>query len=218
MEHVEAGSRLASGAAARSRVYKLLALGFAFPDRDLFDAIRDGAFADALDAAHGALPWASPALAGRDLARPGDAFADFEAEYIRLFDVGAGGAPCPLYGGVYVGDRMKVMEETIRFYDLFHLRPEPQLREMPDHVTTELEFLHYLTFREAGRRAAGDDPTPLVRAARDFLERHPRRWLPVLHDRLRRQETLPFFPALVAHAVGYVRADHQYLVAELHGG
>jgi len=175
-------------------------------------------FADALDAAHGALPWASPALAGSDLARPGDTYDGFEAEYIRLFDVGPGGAPCPLYGGVYVGDRMKVMEEAIRFYDLFHLRLTPRLRDMPDHVATELEFLHYLTFREAERRAAGDDPTPLLRAERDFLERHLRRWLPVMQDRLRRQDTLPFFPALVGYAVGHVRADHGYLTAELHGG
>jgi len=200
-------------AAQRSRVYQLLGAAFAFPDEALFDAVRDGTLAAALADACAALPYDL-----RDALAPGlravpDTYADFESEYIRLFDVGAAGPPCPLYGGVYVGDRMKVMEDATRFYNFFHLQLSPQLRELPDHVTTQLEFLHYLTFREAESLQQGLDPSSLLRAERDFLARHLCKWMPRMAARLAKQSTLPFFTALVRFALAFFERDHAYATA-----
>jgi putative dimethyl sulfoxide reductase chaperone len=200
-------------AAQRSRVYQLLGAAFAFPDEALFDAVADGTLAAALADASANLPYDL-----RDALVPGlrtvpDTYADFESEYIRLFDVGAAGPPCPLYGGVYVGDRMKVMEDATRFYNFFHLQLSPQLRELPDHVTTQLEFLHYLTFREAESRQQGLDPSSLLRAERDFLARHLCKWMPHLQGRLAKQSTMPFFTDLVRFAVAFFERDHAYVAA-----
>ena len=123
-------------AAQRSRLYQLLASAFAFPDEEFFGAVRDGTFATALVHLCEALPYDLTSVATLGLGAVGESSAEFEAEYIRLFDVGAAGPPCPLYGGVYIGDRMKVMEDATRFYNFFSLRVSPQLHELPDHITT----------------------------------------------------------------------------------
>jgi putative dimethyl sulfoxide reductase chaperone len=196
-------------AAGRSRLYQLLALAFTFPDEDFYAAIQDCSFAAAVAQACTALPYALSFA----LPPAGDAYVDFESEYIRLFDVGPAGPPCPLYGGVYIGDRMKTMEDATRFYNFFELRLSPQMRELPDHITTELEFLHYLTFREAQVRQHGIDPAPLLRAQRDFLTRHLCKWLPRLRARLAKQTTVPFLPALVDFAARFCAADQAFAAA-----
>jgi DMSO reductase family type II enzyme chaperone len=201
------------GAASRSRIYLLLAQAFTFPDEDLFASINTGEFALAVAEAGRGLPYA---LGGADVAglgSAGDSYLAFESEYIRLFDVGPMGPPCPLYGGVYGGDRMKVMEDATRFYNFFHLRMAAPGQDLPDHITTELEFLHYLTFREGLARQEGVEPGSLLRAQRDFLARHLCRWVPQLEARLPKQDPAPFFAALVRFAAGFLQQDRAYAEA-----
>jgi DMSO reductase family type II enzyme chaperone len=202
----------ARGAAARSRLYQVLAMAFGFPDEALHSAVCDGSFRSVLIELWGALPYAIAAEVPSDL-QTAPAYLEFESEYIRLFDVGAAGPPCPLYGGVYGGDRMKVMEDATRFYNFFALRLSPSMHELPDHITTELEFLHYLTFREAAARQqdpTSADPAPLLRAERDFLTRHLCKWVPRLQAKLAKQRPLPFFAALVQVAAAFFAADQAY--------
>jgi len=213
MEALSLQSDAAIAAANRSRMYQLLGAAFAFPDEDFFEAIHDGTFATTLAEMCLGLPYDLTSVARLDLVGAGASYADFESEYIRLFDVGAAGPPCPLHGGVYVGDRMKVMEDATRFYNFFHLRLSPQMRELPDHITTELEFLHYLTFREAEACQEGLDVSSLLRAERDFLARHLCKWMPQLQARLAKQTTVPFFPALVRFTTMFLAADQAYAAA-----
>ena len=213
MELANLQSATERAAAGRSRLYQLLALAFAFPDEDLHEAVRDGAFAALIADACAGLPYNLADVIASDLRVAPASYTDFESEYIRLFDVGAAGPPCPLYGGVYIGDRMKVMEDATRFYNFFHLRLSSQMRELPDHITTELEFLHYLTFREAEVRQQGLDPSSLLRAQRDFLARHLCKWLPRLRARLAKQTAPPFVHALVDFAAAYVERDRAYAAA-----
>jgi len=213
MELLELHGETAQAAASRSWLYQVLAMAFAFPDEDLYAAIQTGELAATIADSCRGLPYDLGSAADSALAAAGDSYVDFESEYIRLFDVGAAGPPCPLYGGVHVGDRMKVMEDATRFYNYFSLRLSPQMRELPDHITTELEFLHYLTFREAQARQDGIDPSSLLRAERDFLSRHLCRWIPRLQARLAKQNTLPFFPALVRFALEFFEADRAYAEA-----
>jgi DMSO reductase family type II enzyme chaperone len=210
MEVISLQSEPAQIAASRSRMYQLLGAAFSFPDEDFFAALHDGTFATVLAEICLGLPYDLTGAATVDLVAGGTSYAEFESEYIRLFDVGPAGPPCPLYGGVYIGDRMKVMEDATRYYNFFHLRLSPQMRELPDHITTELEFLHYLTFRQAEAHQEGLDVSSLLRAERDFLMRHLCKWMPRLQARLAKQTTLPFFPALVRFAATFLAADHAY--------
>jgi putative dimethyl sulfoxide reductase chaperone len=202
-------------AACRSQMYALLAVAFAFPDQDLHEAVRDGAFVGSLAELCRALPHALSPVVTADLAAASDDYVSFESEYIRLFDVGASGPPCPLYGGVYIGDRMKNMEEVTRFYNFFELRLSSDVRELPDHITTELEFLHYLTFREAESGQRGGDVSSLRRAEHDFLERHLCRWLPRLREKMVKQKPAAFFLALVDFAIAFFDADCAFAASVL---
>src|SRR3989304_5093571 len=184
--------------ASRSRLYQLLEQAFLFPDTPFYESVRDGSFREELLAAAGGLPYALPSDADESWPTAAPAsYEDFQAEYIRLFDVGVGAPPCPLYGGIYAGGRKQVLEEVCRFYEYFGLKLPPKLRELPDHITTELEFLHFLTFKEAAALHQGKDRTSYLRAERDFLERHPGRWGPLLAQRPAGQSPLPFFAGLV---------------------
>ena len=213
LEISELGEGAERQTARRSDLYRLLAGAFAYPDRDLVDAITSGGLRDALATAAAGLPYPLESPAGDP--RLADAGTDAEAievDYIRLFDVGTGGGPpCALYGGHWKGDRLRVMEEAIRFYEHFGVSlPDPR-PELPDHVTVSLEFLHYLAFRETEARKAGVDPSDYVRGQRDFLERHVLAWFPLLAHKLPAQQPHPFFQALVDFALAFFQADREYL-------
>ena len=210
VELTDLSTPTARGAAARSQLYRLLVAAFGFPDQYVYEAVSNGTVARSIDEICLRLPYDLTATATPGLWSVEQPYPEFESEYIRLFDVGPAGPPCPLYGGVYVGNRMKVMEDTTRFYNFFELHLSPEMRELPDHITTELEFLHYLTFREAQAHQSGGDPLPLLRAERDFLARHLCRWVPRLKERLGKQATYPFFSALVQFAATFFDADRAY--------
>jgi DMSO reductase family type II enzyme chaperone len=183
-------------AASRSHAYQLFAHAFGYPEGDLLEQIRSGRLASALEEA---LEAVSPSLgAGLDRSALSDAGDDdsLAVEYTRLFDVGPSGPPCPLHDGLWIGDRMHAMEEVLRFYQHFDLSLDTASRELPDHLTIELEFLHYLSFREAEAWRDGSDAGAYRRAERDFLARHPARWVPLLRAALTKEKASPFFVAL----------------------
>ena len=194
-------------AAARSSVYRRLAEAFAFPAADLVEAVAAGRFLAELQSEASALPF-DLTLDGEmqtALADPGLAHDELQQEYIRLFEVGPGRPPCPLYEGSHRGGGMKVMEEVVRFFEHFGLRAEPGDR--PDHLCSELEFMHYLAFKEAAALSSGGETVAFVLAQRDFLSRRLRRWLPGLRARLEGLDSPPLYRALARLADEFVAAD-----------
>ena len=202
-------------AAARSRLYRLLADGFPYPDQGFFAAVQAGRYRDDAIRACEALDYdLKPACDGLVAAGP---FVDFQAEYLRLFEVGLGVPPCPLYSGIYRGGRKAVMEELVRFYNFFGLSTQHGGSELPDHVTTELEFMHFLTFKELTALRRRDDPAPYRRAQRDFLERQLVSWLPDLEARLNKLEAPPFYAALAVLTNAFAHSEHTHLRHEAAG-
>jgi DMSO reductase family type II enzyme chaperone len=201
-------------AAARSRVYAAFCDALAFPDAERLAEIREGSLARCLRAA---LRDADPELAAdhdwEALAEVGAGDDDLAVEYTRLFEVGAAGPPCPLYGGLYGDARMKTMEEAVRFYNHFGLTLSEQPRELPDHLTTELEFLHFLCFREVEALHERIDPGPYRRAQRDFVARHPGRFVPKLSSRLARARASRFYRELFAILARWLAREERALVA-----
>jgi DMSO reductase family type II enzyme chaperone len=199
-------------AAARSRAYAVLADLFEYPDAELCEAVRAGEVALLLREALAAV--AAPLGEGGAAALADAGCADdLAVEYTRLFDVGPGGPPCPLYEGAYGAARTTVMEECLRFYRHFGLTLAESPRELPDHLVTELEFLHFLAFREAEACERGGDPGPFRRAARDFLARHAGRLARQLEPRLARADACAFFRALGARLAAFLAHDEAWLVA-----
>ena len=89
MELVNLQTEAERAAGGRSRLYQFLELAFAFPDEDLYDAVRDGSFAGAIANLCAALPYDMAGTVTSDLRAVPESYVDFESEYIRLFDVGA---------------------------------------------------------------------------------------------------------------------------------
>lgn len=201
--------------AARSEAYSLLADALEFPSRDFHLQVEAGVFLDEVEALLSALPYkagTADALAG--LAAAGD-YVSFQAEYIRLFDVGAVRPPCPLYDGEWGSSRKHSMEEVLRFYRFFGMKIDEGTHDLPDHVTIELEFMKVLTFLDGLASARGGDTLPFFRAERDFLQRHPARWWPLLERKLAGQEAPPFYASLVAIVGSVLAADLAYVKAAI---
>jgi DMSO reductase family type II enzyme chaperone len=203
-------------AGARSRVYAAFAEMFEYPDEEYFEAVRSGALAEALRVVLANVDASLVDGSNSDwpaLSNAGDGEDDLAVEFTRLFDVGASGPPCPLYGGLYGGARMKTMEEAVRFYNHFGLTLSDSPHELPDHLTTQLEFLHFLAFREAQALEQGDDPGAYRRAQRDFLARHLGRWIPKMRAKLEHENPMPFFLELVRRLESFLLNDGAHLVA-----
>lgn len=201
--------------AARSETYSMFADALEFPTRDFHLQVEAGVFRDEVEALLSALPYkagTADALAG--LADAGE-YVSFQAEYIRLFDVGTVRPPCPLYDGEWGGARKHSMEDVLRFYRFFGLKMDGGTHELPDHVTIEFEFMKVLAFLEGMAAAGGADTLPLLRAERDFLTRHPARWWPLLERKLAGQEPPRFFTSLAAIVGSLLAADVAYVKAAI---
>ena len=110
---------------------------------------------------------------------------------------------------------MKTMEEAVRFYNHFGLSLAENPHELPDHLITELEFLHFLAFREAETIEQGGDPGAFRRAQRDFVTRHPGRWVPRLRAKLEEHESEAFFLELVRRLECFLEHDRTQLTAQM---
>ncbi len=194
-------------AGARSAVYQRLAEVFAYPSEHLLGHVKNGEWERAVRSLLGELPYAvEPG------ACPGGPEGLAEG-YMNVFEVGIGRPFCPLYEGSHRNGRMKLMEELVRFYEHFGLKTVEG--DQPDHLCAELEFMHYLAFKEAAVASHGDDAQSLRLAQRDFLDRHLCRWLPRLRARLEAGRDIPAFyqwAAMLAHE--FCRCDAGWLKLE----
>ena len=90
-------------------------------------------------------------------------------EHTRLF-LGPFGVPVPPYGSIYLEDGGRLMgESTLAVQSLYRdagLRIDDGFRDASDHISAELEFVHYLAYEEFEARSVED-----VEKARDYLEK-----------------------------------------------
>ncbi len=98
-----------------------------------------------------------------------------QTEYSGLFEVGSEGPPVPIREDLQTGQRAGTREDVVRFYDYFGYVLDEKFSWQPDHLSLELEFMHYLCFRET---EGGADVLSYQLAQVDFAERHLVRWVP----------------------------------------
>ena len=97
--------------------------------------------------------------------------------YSALFEVGSDGPPCPIREDLQTGQRSGTREDLVRFYNFFNYKLEEKFAWAPDHLSVELEFMHFLCYREASSES---DAASYQLAQVDFSERHLVRWVPEL--------------------------------------
>ncbi len=95
-----------------------------------------------------------------------------KTEFLEAFEPAVSKTACALYQSAHSSrEQTSLYEELIRWYDHFGLQRKAKA-ELPDHISVELEFMHFLSYRE---HLAGDDPVAvntLRRAQKEFLEKH----------------------------------------------
>jgi TorA maturation chaperone TorD len=102
--------------------------------------------------------------------------ADHEARYLSCFEVGLPEPPAVLLASYWNRHEPvpAVIHEHKLFYNRFGASAVIDQREPPDHLLNELTFLIHVDERLLEPR---HDAGSLLRGRRDFLARHPARWI-----------------------------------------
>ncbi len=201
-------------AAQRSRMYALLADAFTFPDADLSARLLTGELQKALNETVSLLQLPADTLVDKRLPGSLTTRSDLQTLYTRLFEVSSGSAKVSSversYGG---GPSQKLWEKLLRFYTFFGLDfSQGGASEQPDHLLTQLAFMHYLCFLEAGSQGSTEN---IRRGQRDFLSLHLGRWVEAFYKVLKKQPDALPYAAFGKLLVSMVRADMQQLELSL---
>jgi len=151
----------------------------------------------------------------RAAGEPQKAKLDLRVEYARLF-VGPAALPCPPYGSVYRErpgkDQLGLVmgESTVAVKNLYR---EAGLEmstgtQLPDHISVELEFMHYLCREEAARR---ESKTTAAGEFMDFqgrmLKEHLGLWVPEFTALVGQSTEHDFYRALANLTSAYVELE-----------
>lgn len=195
---------------ARAAMYQLLEQPFMFPEATRTQAFISGEWLDQLLQCNELGKFGLSLEPGLHLTC---GTKDFEVEFISLYEVGMGGAPCPLHSGHYARERMITMEETLRFYQFFDFHPDRSADRFPDHINFELQFMALLSDAdEEAQRSQGDILSPLL-AQRDFARRNLASWLPELARLIDEHASLDFFKTAGHLLSNFVTLDAALLEA-----
>jgi len=204
-------------ALARSLLYQALSLGFRPPtvlSRDRLagaDGVRALARAAlVIDVAQGT------ELEGRALhlarGREGGDLEALAVSHRRLFGHTVRG-PIPAYETEYGEDTLfqkpQEMSDIAAFLRAFGLSLNPRRGERIDHVSTELEFLAFLTRKEAHalETVNAEMRAETVQAERSFLKDHLGRFVPSFAWRTRDADPDGFYGALADLGLEFVNAE-----------
>lgn len=143
-----------------------------------------------------ALAIGSPSRERYDLLRKFGKFrsyAQYEAQYIALFDVGSPEPPVPLLESAHhkAVPAQQIALECMEFYDVVGLKADTS-RYAPDHLVTQLEFLAAVRYLRSQQPADQN----LARLERDFTERHLLSWLPSALKKMKKEQVVCFYHVL----------------------
>lgn len=208
-----AATRVEPGAAARSALYALLARAFTYPEGELAEGFADGTLMHELAAAVAELPYPlehALEVPPRVEAEP------LKLTFTALFDTVGASPRVSMLERRYLTDRPEpaLWEDLLRFYGYFGLSfadADPVVG--PDHLALELEFMHYLTFLEAGSSASAPD---CRRAARDFLARHLGAWSGAFASAVAAAGDAAPYDRLAALLAAFVDAERMELEERAH--
>ena len=195
-------------AATRSRIYALFAEAFDYPGESISARLMDGSLLEEIRTAAAALP--TPIDLPDKLTLPAgtEAATELQITYTRLFEIGSGRRTVSLLERRYVDPKkpqQELWEGLLRFYSFFGLDlSERGLGENPDHLLIELEFMHYLSFLEAGASNGQED---LRRGQQDFLSKHLAVWIGTFCEALSNEDNNGPYGALAKVLNEFVLTD-----------
>lgn len=192
-------------------MYKNLSEMLSYPSESLLQSCRTGdrdrKISELLQAFPYELSWRVDTCSGDEVV------SKLPSEYMRVFELPIDGQPCALYGGVYTGNRREVMEELLRYYRFFGLSVDKARDgDLPDSIPTLLEFLQFLTGKEASAGDA-DEVVSIRLVQKDLLERHLTKWVPAIKSQIEQRKAPAFYRSTVDLLNEFTSAELGKLVA-----
>jgi len=126
---------------------------------------------------------------------------DLLVAYAKLF-VGPNELLAPPFGSVYLDGKNMVMGdstmEVINMYEEQGLTMDSEFRNLPDHITVELEFMYYLIFKEveALEKSQWDVALDFIKTQELFFDKFLRQWVKPFCDKIRQGIDNEFYTSL----------------------
>ena len=224
-------------ALSRSKLYLLLSWSFLYPEDDEFlDYLQSGEFVEDGRAALENLTKSLENKGGSTVEESLSAISghlnaieewvnsegtswnlqDLRDDHRRVFS-NVISLDCPpyetLFGNDHVFGQSYTMGDIAGFYSAFGLQLSNDIHERIDHLSVELEFIHYLSYKES-YALIHDGPEKLqtvVDAEKRFVKEHVGRWVPLFSGMLKRKADFGFYKALADFTADWVAFEIAYL-------
>lgn len=134
-------------------------------------------------------------------------------DHIALF-VGPARLLAPPYGSVYLDGQREILGpstlDVVRLYGEAGLQKAESLKDAPDHVRVELDFLHVAIDRTLAAMAGGDGDgaEKLVALQATFLQHHLGRWARPFAEVLRTGATTDYHRAVADVLEAVIRQEY----------
>lgn len=164
-------------AACRSIIYRLLSLGFLYPEADNLAQLRSGIEeAAACLELVGYTPLLPTLRSAREALPPTAETLERHYQETWGHTASSGCSPYEMeYWPAHVFQKSQGLADISGFYHAFGLKVSSQSRERPDHLSLELEFMHFLAWKESHALKQGHDTEKLAlcrQAQAKFLKEH----------------------------------------------
>ncbi len=180
-------------------VYRLLSACFCLPEKKLF--CEEGLTENLASLLARVCTMAEPPARAMARAFEASSQEDLRIEYARLF-VGPGKLLAPPFGSIYLDMGARVMGDTTlavaRMYEEAGLSLETRVKQPPDHISIELEFMYYLIHKTAGAQEDGDVEAAAAWQERQavFFNEHLSLWAGEFAERVTKGSENDFYTSL----------------------
>lgn len=224
-------------ALCRSKLYLLVSWGYLYPEDDEFlEYLQSGEFVEDGRAALEGLKKELQNIGGEESQeRLQSVVAHFDAieewvssegenwnvqdlrdEHRRVFS-NVIALDCPpyetLFGNDHVFGQSYAMGDIAGFYSAFGLQLSPDVHERLDHLSVELEFMHYLSYKEsyAILHDGREKLKTVVEAEKKFVKEHIGRWVPLFSGMLKRKADYGFYKILADFTTDWMAFEIAFL-------
>jgi TorA maturation chaperone TorD len=143
-------------------------------------------------------------------------FSDLQDEHRRVFSnvISLDAPPYEtLFGNEHVFQQSHTMGDIAGYYKAFGLELAEVVHERLDHLSVELEFLHFLAYKESYALCHdGEEKLQIVlEAEKKFVRDHVGRWAPLFADMASKKAQRGFFMLLCELCKAYLKFECAYL-------
>ena len=224
-------------ALSRSKLYLLLSWSFLYPEDDEFlDYLQSGEFVDDGRVALSSLRNVLEGKVGPDALENLDDFSkhldaveewvasegmnwdiqDLRDDHRRVFS-NVISLDCPpyetLFGNDHIFGQSYTMGDISGFYTAFGLQLCQDIHERLDHLSVELEFLHYLAYKESYALChdSAEKLQTVVDAEKKFVKEHVGRWVPLFSGMLKKKADYGLYKIIADLTTDWVAFEVDFL-------